>query len=98
MRDTRETITTALPMPDLCFRCGYAFELASGAGIPKPNDLTICANCGELLAFLENGKTRPTTCKDTNELSEAQIFTITRTQEHIRNRVRPLPSTQKEPT
>jgi hypothetical protein len=75
---------------DLCFRCGYAFDTVStllpGTPRPEEGDLSLCASCGELLAFDAHLRTRPSTCDDTAGLGPDQIRNIALAQSFIRQR------------
>ena len=52
---------------DLCPHCGYSTNRTSpltGARGPKPQDFTICLNCGEFLQFDDNLRMVKTTDAD----------------------------------
>ena len=45
-----ELIDTKMPESN-CTNCGKKLDGALGPGTPQPGDLTVCADCSEVLAF-----------------------------------------------
>lgn len=63
--------STVLTPESKCLDCGYKFDAATSAygdRKPKAGDITMCINCGHLMAFREDFGVRP--------LTDAEIIDI----------------------
>jgi hypothetical protein len=48
------------PQPDRCLNCGAPFDAQQQHGRePRPGDVTICTECGNLMAFGHDKRLRP---------------------------------------
>lgn len=61
-----------------------ATELESGGGLPKPNDITLCAYCATVLVFNHDLTLRPAGGDDLSELSPAQAETVKQAESALR--------------
>lgn len=72
-----------LPEKQVCFSCGYNLHLTRAIGKdaqPKEGDISLCFNCGHIMAFTEAAEVRELTDQEivdiagNKELIKAQKF------------------------
>jgi hypothetical protein len=74
-----------------CPSCHYKADAAtslSGEARPKPGDITLCINCGELAKFGQDYKLEPVKLADLMDLTPRQHRDIELAQKFIRNHPR----------
>jgi hypothetical protein len=86
-----------MTIPDSVCPCGYRMtdctNLHGGASDPEPGDISVCLNCGQILAFDSDLRLRKAIAAEVHELmsDEDAWRTLERAQQLIRERG-PLPS------
>jgi hypothetical protein len=73
-----------------CVCCGSpldaATEITAMQGAPKPGDVSMCINCGEVMEFDKDLKLVPATVKSMLEIGERARAVVGRAQKLIRRR------------
>jgi hypothetical protein len=63
-----------------CTACGYEIDAATCVGVdtrPKPDDITICIDCGHIMAFAKNLTLKDLTDSEIKEVAgDARIVAI----------------------
>jgi hypothetical protein len=78
----------------LCPSCGHPLDAASGIddnAAPSPGDVTICAKCGELLAFTDDLTVVPATAERLDLLDPEQVIKMHSMQTFIRQKAATKP-------
>lgn len=80
----------APPKTIRCPVCGYEMDSAEVAvgttKRPRPEDLTLCLNCGEVLVFTDTMEIRPAELRDYMQLDADAFNTVNIGQKLIRQR------------
>jgi hypothetical protein len=86
----------SLTPPSACPRCASPLTAAGGlteanARPPRPGDITVCINCGELLAYIEGLDVRPLDLLELLELDMTDVAALLLFQKRVRARGRLRP-------
>jgi hypothetical protein len=83
---THETIATQSPCPQCGKKLGAATNIDGKAHSPRPGDLSVCAYCGLMLTFNEDGRCRELLRQEFFELPDDKALLMIRAQRLILTR------------